>query len=106
MAKRTTRAERIRLLRALGRSPNAHEAGLALQKARELEAKTPTPKGVALAIAALLKERGLTVQVRRYKPDGSSAQKPFDIEIDYRSSQAKVFVPRYQLKITIVGYEH
>jgi len=103
----TTRAEKIRKLRALGRSPNPHEAASALQKARELESKTPTAKGVALALVALLEERGFTARARRYKPNGypSGRGPSFDVEIDYRSSQAKVFRPRHQLQISIVEYE-
>jgi hypothetical protein len=103
----TTRAEKIRKLRALGRSPNKHEAALALQKARELESRTPTAKGIALAIVALLEGRGFKARARRYKPDGlpPGSGPAFDVEIDYRTSQAKVFRPRHQLKISIVEYD-
>ena len=98
----TTRAEKIRKLRALGRSPNKHEAAAALQKARELEPKTA--KGVAQDIASLLVERGLKVRVRRHglRPSGGRA---FDVEIDYRTSRARVFRPRHYLGITIIEYE-
>jgi hypothetical protein len=101
----TTRTEKVRKLRALGRSPNKHEAALALQKARELEPKTA--KGIAQDIASLLKEQGLKVRVRRYSPQSRGARPPsFDVEIDYRTSQAKVFRPRHQLEITIIEYDH
>jgi hypothetical protein len=59
----TTRTEKIRKLRALARSPNKHEAALALEKAQQLE--RTTAKAIAIAIGELLKERGLTVRVRR-----------------------------------------
>lgn len=103
----TTQTEKIRKLRALGRSPNPHEAAAALQKARELESRTPTAKGVALAIVALFEGRGLKARARRYKSDGypSGRGPAFDVEIDYRISQAKTFRPRYQLKISIVEYD-
>src|SRR6516225_6049432 len=64
----TTRAEKIRKLRALGRSPNEHEAARALQKARELESRMPTAKGIALAIVALLETRGLRLPQPRWLP--------------------------------------
>jgi len=102
----TTRSEKVRKLRALGRSPNKHEAALALQKARELEPETA--KGVALGIASLLKEQGLKVRISRHGQRPSRGPRPssFDAEIDYRTSQAKVFRPRHYLEITIVEYGH
>jgi hypothetical protein len=101
----TTRTEKVRKLRALGRSPNKHEAALALQKARELEPKTA--KGIAMDIASLLKEQGLKVRVSRYNPSRYRSREgpAFDVEIDYRTSQARIFRPRHQLEITIVEYE-
>jgi hypothetical protein len=60
----TTQTEKVRKLRALARSPNKHEAALALAKAQALESKTA--KAIAYAIEQLLKERELTVRVRRH----------------------------------------
>ena len=99
----TTRTEKVRKLRALARSPNKHEAALALQKARELKPKTA--KGVAQDIASLLKALGLKVRVSRHdrgyrQPGGPS----FDVEIDYRTSRAMTFRPRHYLEISIVEY--
>jgi Protein of unknown function (DUF2786) len=65
MKKRTTRREKIRKLRALARSPNKHEAALALEKAEQLEAKTIGARDIALAIGSVLEQRGLAVRVRR-----------------------------------------
>lgn len=56
-------AGKIRMLRALARSPNKHEAATALARAQELEATTA--KAIAHVIALLVKERGFVVRVRR-----------------------------------------
>jgi hypothetical protein len=51
----TTRTEKIRKLRALARSPNKHEAALALEKAQQLE--RTTAKAIAIAIGATQRAR-------------------------------------------------
>jgi hypothetical protein len=64
----STRTEKIRKLRALAHSGSGafpHEAAVALRMAEALEAKTPNAKAVAQAVAKVLKERGMTVRVRR-----------------------------------------
>jgi hypothetical protein len=102
----TTRTEKIRKLRALGRSPNPHEAASALEMARKLEARAITAKGAALAIASLFEARGLTVRVRRHNAPwaGQGERRAFNVEISYRVSKAKVFRPRRDLKIDIVEF--
>jgi hypothetical protein len=64
----TSQTEKVRKLRALARSPNRHEAALALAKAQALEPSTA--KAIAHAIARLLEARGLMVRVRRRSGDG------------------------------------
>jgi hypothetical protein len=64
----STRTEKIRKLRALAHSGSGafpHEAAVALRMAEALDAKTPNAKAVAQAVAKVLKERGMTVRVRR-----------------------------------------
>src|SRR5262245_49319467 len=102
----TTQTEKIRKLRALGRSSNSHEAALALEMARKLEAKAATAKGAARAIAALFEERGLSVHMRRHNAQETlNWRRTFDVEISYRVSKAKVFLPRHTLKIEITEFE-
>jgi Protein of unknown function (DUF2786) len=61
----STQREKLRKLRALARSPNKHEAALALKKAQELESKIFGAKEIAHSIAQLFKARGMTVWVHR-----------------------------------------
>ena len=57
----TTRTEKLRRLHALARSPNKHEAALALAKAQAME--SGTAKAITQAIAKLLEARGMQVRV-------------------------------------------
>src|SRR5262245_3880864 len=61
----STRAEKIRKLRALARDKGAfeNEAAVALAKAQALE--TSTPKKIARDIGQLIEKRGMVVRVRR-----------------------------------------
>jgi hypothetical protein len=80
----TSQYEKIRKLRALGRSPNKHEAAAALAKAKELEDKAAkfNAKDVAYAIGQLLEARGMRVQVRRRKTAEDLWSKPkFEAEV-------------------------
>ena len=94
----TTQSEKVRKLHALARSPNRHEAALALAKA--LEPKTA--KAIAHAIAQLLETRGLIVCVRRR----SGAWRPrskADADVQYYCSHSRNSY--HQLEILITKYE-
>jgi hypothetical protein len=95
--------EKVRKLSALARSSNQHEATLALEKALELERKTA--KGIALAIATLLKERGLVVQARRHGGDVVRRRDAIDAEVSYRTSRARRAPQHPYIKIEITEYE-
>jgi hypothetical protein len=97
----STRAGRIRKLRALGRSPNRHEAVAALAKAQALESQT-VAKEVARAIARLLEERGLTVLVRRHKSERPDPQ--VDALVSYFVSRHRPMEGSPQLVIEITEY--
>jgi hypothetical protein len=108
----STRVEKLRKLRALGRSPNPHEAARAWEKVRELEAGLPTAEGLAQDMVALLEARGLKVRVWRNMPDTKRDSIGlerdgigFDVDIAYRVSTAKeVYRPRHTLMISILEY--
>ena len=100
----TTQTEKVRKLRALARSPNRHEAALALALAlalaKALEPKTA--KAIAHAIAQLLETRGLIVCVRRR----SGAWRPrskADADLQYYCSHSRHSY--HQLEILITKYE-
>ena len=84
----TTQTEKVRKLRALARSPNRHEAALALAKAQALEPRTA--KAIAHAIAQLLAARGMQVRVRRR-------------DVQYYCSRSRHSY--HQLEILITEYE-
>jgi hypothetical protein len=84
----TTRKEKIRKLRALARSPNKHEAAVALEKARVLEATFGTGKIIAHDIAPLLEARGLRVRVERYRAAEVLKPKGVDVLIRYRQRRS------------------
>jgi hypothetical protein len=84
----TSRRDKIRKLRALARSPNKHEATLALEKARAFEATMLTAKALAHAIEQLLKERGMVVRVKPHRTkDEFLWESGVDAEVRYRVSR-------------------
>ena len=99
----TTAKESLRKLRALARSPNAHEAALALAKAQELEAKIVGAKEIAHAVAQLLKARGMTVRVRR-RHGKARATSNVDAELEYFYSQSR-YPPWHRIEIAIIEDE-
>jgi Protein of unknown function (DUF2786) len=99
MSRPTTRSEKIRKLRALARSPNRHEAALALEMAEKLESKYLTARGVALAIEPLFSKRGLKVRVRRYRTS-EPYRNPVDVEVRYRRSRASYRPPGVEIMVT------
>ena len=105
----STQYEKIRKLRALGRSPNKHEAAAALAKAKALEDKAArfNAKAIAYAIGQLLKARGMRVQVRRRKTAEDLWLRPkFEAEVRYFRSQARPSVGRVgRLTILVTEYE-
>jgi hypothetical protein len=100
----TTRKEKIRKLRALARSPNKHEATLALAKAQGLEAETA--KAIARAIAQLLQARGLVVRVKRREGlrDRGDWAKKVDADVRYFCSRDRHKQP-FRFEITVVEWE-
>jgi Protein of unknown function (DUF2786) len=98
----STRAARIRKLRALARSPNRHEAALAKAKAQELDSRTAA-KEVARAIARLLEERGLTVHMKR-RAGSQRARPKVDAVVNYFVSRHRPDEGSPQLNIEIVEY--
>ena len=97
----TTQTEKVRKLRALGRSPNKHEAAAALAKAQALESKTA--KAIAHDVAQLLKTRGLTVRVRRRSAEYWEPTPRPDVTVQYL--QPKVDTKSHQFEILITEYE-
>jgi hypothetical protein len=100
----TTQREKLRKLRALARSPNKHEAALALAKAEELEGKIRDTgaKGIARAIAQLLETRGLVVRVRRRQWQERQSRSKVDADVRYGYSQARY--PWHRIEILITEY--
>ena len=98
----TGRAAKLRKLRALAGSPNRHEAALARAKAQALESQTAA-KEVARAIARLLEERGLAVQVKRRGLCPRSEPR-VDALVSYFVSRARPYEGSPQLNIEIVEY--
>ena len=86
----TTQTEKVRKLRAVARSPNSHEAALALAKAQALESRTAKAIG-----------RGLTVRVRRRGWDGRRSRA--DATVQYYCSRSRH--SEHQFEILITEYE-
>jgi hypothetical protein len=106
--RRTTQREKIRKLRALGRSPNKHEAALALAKAQELESKTPNAKAIAHAIAQLLEASGVRVCVRRRSnAEGPWSRSKVDAHVryHYRRRHNRQFSTTHQIEVEVTVYE-
>jgi hypothetical protein len=88
MPRLTTRKEKIRRLRALAQSAtNKHEAAVALEKARVLEATIGTGKIIAHDLAPLLEARGLRVRVERYR--AAEVLKPGGVDVLIRYRQRR-----------------
>ena len=98
----STRTEKVRKLRALARSPNRHEAALALAKAQELEGRTA--KAIAQAIAQLLKARGMQVLVRRRVSRERWPNTKADAAVRYFSSRGRWLAP-HRIQIDVIEYE-
>ena len=97
----TSRRDKIRKLRALARSPNKHEAALALEKAQAFEAKMLTAKELAREIGQLLEERGKVVRVRRHPAQGLLRGSKVDAEVRYRVSRSRLHMgPALRIEIT------
>jgi hypothetical protein len=102
----TTKREKIRKLRALAKSPNKHEAALALAKAEALEARMrpTTAKAIAHAVAQLLEARGMKVRVKpRVRADESALRPKVDADVRYFVSRDRR--SKHQIKIEIIEYE-
>ena len=105
MSGKTTRKEKIRKLYALAKSPNKHEAALALEKAQALESKSGTGKIIAHTIAQLLEARGLKVSVQRYRSESLRSpklQKGTDVVVRYRDRRSSSWHigPPYEIDIS------
>src|SRR6476469_3951069 len=99
----TSQYEKIRKLRALGRSPNKHEAAAALAKAKALEDKAAkfNAKVIAYAIGQLLEARGIRVQVRRRESANDLwLRSKFEAEVRYFRSQGRASNHRLTILIT------
>jgi hypothetical protein len=101
----TTRREKIRKLRALGRSPYRHEAEAALAKAQALESSMMTARGTAQDIAQLLQGRGMAVRVKPHRAGERWSGSKVDVDVRYCVSRARKWQPPHQIMIEITEYD-
>jgi hypothetical protein len=91
----TSRRDKIRKLHALARSPNKHEAALALAKAQAFEATMITAKALAQAVGRLLEARGMVVRVRPHRAEELRREllwkSKTDAEVRYRVSRSRLY---------------
>jgi hypothetical protein len=104
----TSRRDKIRKLRALARSPNKHEAALALEKAQAFEATMLTAKALAHAVGQLLEARGMVVRVKPHRTkDEFLWTLGVDAEARYRVSRhSRLYLgPSPSLCVEIIEYD-